>query len=78
MAYLWVKYKDNSKYRRGSHDRCSIKIRVLKNSQNSQEKTYVGVSFLIKFMKKEFQHRCFPVNFEKISRTPFHRSPPLK
>ena len=28
-------------------------------------------------MKKRFQHRCFPVNFEKFLRTPFfYRTPP--
>ena len=45
----------------------------MKISQNSQENTYVGVSFLIKlqgsgacnFIKKRLWHRCFPVNFAK-------------
>ena len=52
-----------------------------KISQNSQEKTCVGVSFLIRLLpwslrlvtllKRRVRHRCFPVNFAKILRTLF-------
>ena len=41
--------------------RCSAKKRFFKISQNSQENTYVRVSFLIK-------HWCFLVNFAKFLR----------
>ena len=30
--------------------------------------------FLIKFIKKRLQHRCFPVNFAKFLRTPILRN----
>ena len=46
-------------------------------SQNSQENTCARVSFLIKlqaaciFIKKRLWHRCFPVSFAKLLRTPF-------
>ena len=44
------------------------KIIVLENSQNSQENTCVGVSFLV---KERHRQRCFPANFEKCLRTHF-------
>ena len=46
--------------------RCSVKKVFLKIMQNSQENICVWV-----FIKKRFQHRCFPVNFEKFLGTPF-------
>ena len=64
---------------RSGHRRCSVKKVSLKNSQNSQENTCAGVSFLIKlqavacnFTKK----RCsgtgsFSVNFVNFLRTSF-------
>ena len=39
--------------------RCSVKKVFLEISQNSQEDTCAG------------RHRCFPVNFVKLLRTPF-------
>ena len=46
--------------------------------ENSQENTCARVSFVIKlkaeacnFIKKRIWHSCFPVNFEKLLRTPF-------
>ena len=59
--------------RRSSRRKCFIKKLFLKISQNSQEKTFVGVSFLTKLQALgtgELWHRCFPVNFVKIVRTP--------
>ena len=58
---------------------CSVRKLFLEISQNSQESTCVGVSFLMKsyrpeackFIKKELQRRCFPLNFAKFLRTPF-------
>ena len=50
---------------------CSVKKVFLEISQNSQEKTCARVSFLIKFLKKRFWHRCFTVSFAKFLRTPF-------
>ena len=52
---------------RSSHQRCSLKKRVLRISQNSQENTCKRASFLIKGL----WHRCCPVNFAKFLRTPF-------
>ena len=48
----------------------------LEISQNSQENICVRVSFLIKkrpahLLKKRPWHRCFPVNFVKLLKTPF-------
>ena len=59
--------------------RCFIQKMLLKMSQNSQENTSVGVSFLIKLqtlwpatlLKKGLRHWCFPVNFTKFLRLPF-------
>ena len=44
------------------------KIIVLENSQNSQENTCVGVSFLV---KERHRQRCFSANFAKFLRTHF-------
>ena len=70
---------------RSSHCRCFIKKVFFKISQNSQESTCIGVSFLKKIaawrpaalLKTRLQHRCFPVNFLRnfyehlFGRTPF-------
>ena len=60
---------------------CSVTNVFLELSQNSQENTYAGVSFLLKLQawglrpatlwKKRLWYRCFPVNFVKFLRTPF-------
>ena len=39
--------------------------------QNSQENNCARTSVLITFQKNRLWHRCFPVNFEKFSRTNF-------
>ena len=52
--------------------RCSVKMVFLKISQNSQKNTCVKVSCN---KVAGLRHRCFPVNFEKFSRTPFFRTP---
>ena len=52
-----------------SHRRCSVKIGVLKISQNSQENTCTRVSFWIKLQSTWY--RCGPVNFAKSLRTLF-------
>ena len=49
--------------------RCSVKKVFLEISQNSQEKTFATVSFLL---KKRLWHGSFPVNFEKFLRTSFY------
>ena len=53
---------------RSSHRRCSIKKVFFKISQNSQENICAKVSFIL---KRRLWHRCFPVNFAKVLRTPF-------
>ena len=57
---------------------CSVKKVFLKISENSQKKTCVTVSFLIKLqaapaasLKKRLWYRCFLVNFPKFLRTAF-------
>ena len=52
-------------------NRCSINQVLLKIWQNLQEKTSLGVSFLINFFKKRLRHKCFFVNFVKFFRTSF-------
>ena len=47
----------------------------LEISQNLQESTCARVSF---FKKRRLWHRCFPVNFAKISRTPFLQNTSLR
>ena len=49
--------------------RCSVKKVFSELLQNSQENTCARASFLI---KKRLWYRCFPVNFAKFIRTPFH------
>ena len=56
---------------KSSHKRCSVKKVFLNISQNSQENTCLGVSFLINLQAFELQHRCFPVKFAKILTTFF-------
>ena len=59
--------------------RCSVEKVYLEVPQNSQENTYVRVSFLIKlqasglqlYLKRRLWHRCFTVNVAKFLRTPF-------
>ena len=58
--------------------RYSVKNVFLEILQNSQENICARISFLIKlqaqpamFLKKSLWHRCFPVNFAKLLRTPF-------
>ena len=44
----------------------------LETLQNSQENTFVGLSLLTKPARNQrLWHRCFPVNFTKLLRTPF-------
>ena len=44
---------------KSSYRKCSIIRGILKISQNSQENTLVGVSFLMKFVKKELDTDAF-------------------
>ena len=67
----WVRTEDTN---RSSHSEVfCIKI-ALENFAEFKEKTYFGVSFVgvSSLLKKRPQHRCFPVNFAKFSRTPFY------
>ena len=51
---------------KSGHQRCHVKMVVLKISQLSHENTCVGVSFLIKLQVfRELQYRYFPVKFTK-------------
>ena len=74
------------KYRIGnlgsSHQRCSIKKRVLRNFTKFTGKQLCQSGFLnevaglspatlLKILKKTLWHRCFPVYFVKFLRTPF-------
>ena len=54
-----------------SHQRCSVRKGVPRNSQNSKENTGARVSFLINFNKKETQTQLFSCEFCKISKNNF-------
>ena len=50
---------------------CSVKTVFLEVSQNSQENTGFGVSFLIKFIKREILAQVFSYEFCKVSKNIF-------
>ena len=50
---------------------CSVKTVFLEVSQNSQENTGFGVSFLTKFIKREILAQVFSYEFCKISKNIF-------
>ena len=71
------KYRSNYQRCRSSHRRCSIKKVVFKISETSQENPCVEAFFNkvagldpASFLKKKLQHKCFPVKFAKLLRTP--------
>ena len=63
---------------RSSHQRCSVKKVALKNFANFTGKHVCWCHFLIKLqawrpatlLKREFQHKCFPVKLTNFLRTP--------
>ena len=65
-------------FQKNPHRMCSVKIYVLKNFANSTGKKPILESLFNKvaglqaciFIKKRFQHRCFPVNIAKSLRGP--------
>ena len=66
---------------RSSHQRCSVRKGVLKNFANSTEEQLCWRLSLrrcrpsaCKFFKKRLQHKCFPVKFAKLLRTPFFKN----
>ena len=69
---FWTTHKlTNDKNTRSSHQRCSVKKGFLQISQNSQENTCVGISFLINFIKKETPTQMFSCEFAKFLSTRF-------
>ena len=68
---------------RGNHQRCSIRKGVLRNFAKFTGKYLSQVLFynkvaglkLATLLKKRLWHRCFPMNFAKFLRKPFHRTP---
>ena len=61
---------DSWKCVRSSHQSCSIKKAVLKNSAIFTEKHLCRSQQTGKFIKNRLQHRRFPVNIAKFLRTP--------
>ena len=59
---------------RSSHWRCYRKKDTLKNVANLTRKHLRQNLFLIQFIKKRLQHKCFPVKSAKILRTPILQS----
>ena len=68
---------------RSSHQRWSVKKGVLRNFGNFTGKHLCQSLFYNKsagpkpatLLKKRLWNRCFPMNFAKFLRTPFHRTP---
>ena len=68
---------------RSSHQRCSARKGVLRNFSKFTGKHLCQVLFYNKvagpepatLLKMRLWHRCFPINFAKFLRTPFHRTP---
>ena len=68
---------------RSSHQRCSVRKGVLRNFAKFTGKHLSQVLFYNKvadlepatLLKKRLLHWCFPMNFAKFLRTPFHRKP---
>ena len=68
---------------RSSHQRCSVSKGVLRNFSKFAGKHPCQVPFYNKvagpdpatLSKKRLWHKCFPTNFAKFLRTPFHRTP---
>ena len=68
---------------RSSHQRCSVRKGVLRNVAKFTVKHLCQVLFYNKvacperatLLKKRLWHKCFPMNFAKFLRTPFHRTP---
>ena len=78
-CFLWVTIFKKSTINRSSHRRCSIKKGVLKNFAKFIRK-YLYQGLLCLFVSKYSSglkletwlwHRCFPVNFVNLLRTPF-------
>ena len=76
----WKDGRKNGKFMtRRSHRRCSVKKGILRNFAKFTGNTCARVSFFNKvaglgpatLLKKRSWHRCFPVNFAKLLRTPF-------
>ena len=68
---------------RSSHQRCSVRKGVLRYFAKFTGKHLCQGLFFNKvaglrpatLLKKRLWHRCFPMNFAKFPRTPFHRTP---
>ena len=68
---------------RSSHHRCSVRKGVLRNFAKFKGKHLCQVLFYNKvagpepatLLKKRLWHKCFPMNFAKFLRIPFHRTP---
>ena len=61
---------------KSTHQTCSIKKVLLNFSQDPKGNTCVGVSFLIKFMKKETPTHVFSGEFWETFKNTFYKTPP--
>ena len=59
---------------RSSHRSCSTKISVLKNFAKTPVLESLVNKVVVNFIKKRFQHRCFPVNIAKFLRIPISKN----
>ena len=84
LNFLATSLKVVSATLRGSHQRCSVRIRVVTNFAKFTGKQLCQILFFNKvtglrpatLFKNILWHRYFPVNFVKFLRIPFYRTPP--
>ena len=89
IFYYWYAWRNlgsdfmNPCRNRSSHRRCPVRKSVLRNFAKFTGKHLCQSFFFNKvpglrtatLLKKRPWHRCFPVNFAKLLRTPFYRTP---
>ena len=71
LITFYKKYRSSYRRCRSSHRSCSVKKGLLRNFANFTGKhNQVADLQSASFLQKRFQHKCFPVKFAKLLRTP--------
>ena len=71
LITFYKKYRSSHRRCRSSHRSCSVKKGLLRNFANFTGKhNQVADLQSASFLQKRFQHKCFPVKFAKLLRTP--------
>ena len=70
------RYRSSHRKCRSSHRRFIVRKYVVKNFENFTLESFLWSCRLwaCKFLKKRLQHKCFPVKFAKLRRTPILKS----